>query len=239
MHLTSWPNIMFLTLVLTGVVFLLIGLYLSNEGIALIEEQGRISALEQEIRGDYSTGQSIGLGPTCLKAISIRCATYRRTNFNLYSFLVKAQGPSGPVLANIHFPAHKLIDNHFALFRMHHCLQTPDGQYYVELNCPQAQPAQAISVWYHKHDKYDGGQRYCSGQPAEGDLVFRLYTSLSLWELLERICAQRPGIMNHVLLFPCLLCMALFSTVLLIILIALSNDKLTRNTQKQGLSQDE
>lgn len=79
---------------------------------------------------------------------------------------------SGQVLRRKMIPASELHDNSHLTFAFQPIRDSQGKRYRFEISSPGAEAGSSVALYYEPSGSYADGQRYASGQPAGGDLVF-------------------------------------------------------------------
>lgn len=79
---------------------------------------------------------------------------------------------SGRILREARIQPGELHDNSHLTFQFQPIAESRGKRYRFEISSPGAQAGSSVALYYEPNGSYADGQRYVSGQPAEGDLVF-------------------------------------------------------------------
>lgn len=187
-------NILTRTFLLALLSLLLAGCTLGGVDV----EQERATGLAGELTGGHTFGQTFTLQYPGLYRIDLYTATYARDNTHPVIFRVKSSPDAANNLVHLELPAAQISNSGPTIITFPPLTHTTDLTLYFSLESPRSVPGDAITVYRHEEDIYQGGQMFVDGQPTGGDIAFIAYTQetftlADIWhDFYSRASQDRP-----------------------------------------------
>lgn len=148
----------------------------------------------------FSTGQ---IGQTFiarrngLARIDIMLGTHGRTNDKDVVFKLQELAPERKLAFTTSFNAASVLNNLYFPVKFRSIRHSRDREYYFTLQSPESTPNNSICVWTNTKNIYRDGQYLFNDLPAEGDVIFRVYSKRPVFTELRRIVKNYPGIFGQ------------------------------------------
>ncbi len=128
------------------------------------------------IAGRTRPGQTFVAGADNLARIQVLGATYGKALTGTLTFHLRTDPPGPADLVTQPIDAATLPDNTFWTITFPPIARSAGRRYAFYFDAPQAREGNAATLWYDGADVYPDGSRTDGGQPADGDLAFRVYS---------------------------------------------------------------
>lgn len=149
------------------------------------------------ICGSGTLGQTFSARRNGLARIDIMLGTHGRTNDRDVVFSLFELNPDEKLLFSSTFNAAEVKNNLYHPFRLKPLKRSRDKEYYFTLHSPESTPENSICIWTNTKNIYSEGLYLFNGIPAEGDLIFRVYSRRPVFTELRRIVKNYPGVLGQ------------------------------------------
>lgn len=144
-----------------------------------------------EIYGQHTAGQTFVARWGGLSGVDVFLATYARENTQPLILHLRESPDRSDDLGAVTVAASDVADNAYQTFSFAPQTESTGRRYYVLLESPTSRPGDAVTAWLGPADGFVDGALYVAGEPADGQLVFRLrYDPVQLVVSLFREVAQ-------------------------------------------------
>jgi len=150
------------------------------------------------IGGEGRIGQTFIARRNGLARIDIMLGTHGRANDKDLVFKLQELAPERKLSFTTSFNAASVTNNLYFPFRFRSIRHSRDKEYYFTLQSPESTPDNSICVWTNTKNIYRDGQYLFNDLPAEGDVIFRVYSKRPVFTELRRIVKNYPGIFGQV-----------------------------------------
>ncbi len=127
-----------------------------------------------EIYGSHTVGQTFVARWGGLSGVDVFLATYARENSQPIIFHLRESPDRSDDLATVMVSASDVADNAYQTFSFAPQTKSTDRRYYVLLESPTSRLGDAVTAWLGPADGFVDGALHVAGEPADGQLVFRL-----------------------------------------------------------------
>ncbi|MEK5282080.1 MULTISPECIES: hypothetical protein [Paenibacillus] len=157
---------------------------------------GNIGVVREYIKQDVENGtigefiknseleQSFYTDQSNLSGISVRLATYMRTNKGSLLIGIREMGSDKNIYEN-KIQVDSVRDNEMFDFRFPPIKFSKGKIYSIYIKSIDTEPGESITVYKSNEESYENGKLYINGNEQKGDLVFRAYYNRTIFDYLK------------------------------------------------------
>lgn len=192
----NWRQILTLSLLILGLAGAGWG-FLDN----LAEGNTFAEVAPGELYGDTHFGQTFVASYPGLYRIEVVVSSYGRHNNHEIIFHLKQDLDSPVDLVRATLKAGDVRDGRWHTFSFPPIPDSAGRSFYFYLESPESRPGDAITIMGREGDPYPSGQGFISGQPLLGDMAFRIYYRMTLWQkldmVLDKLTDHKPSVWGN------------------------------------------